>query len=88
MNKEHDNRLFQLLLDEPHFTTEQLKAIQSKTLVLAGEFDVILPAHTDLIRQSIPEATMQIIPKATHYLLQEAPEEVNPIVLEFLQKMK
>jgi hypothetical protein len=38
-----------MLLTEPHIKIEELKKIKAKTLVLAGERDIILEKHTRVL---------------------------------------
>ncbi|MFT3823731.1 MAG: alpha/beta hydrolase [Chitinophagaceae bacterium] len=61
-------RHFNLMLDQPHISPDQLKKIQCPTLVMAGDHDVIRVPHTVLIAQSIPKSTLWIAPDAGHGL--------------------
>lgn len=70
----------------PDFTPEQLARIRAKTLICAGDHDVIRPEHTAWIAHHIPGAEMWIVPKASHGAMFERPELVNPKVLDFLSR--
>ena len=59
-------KLTRLLAFEPHITTKQLQKINCPTLVIGGDHDVILPQHTMLIAQSIPNAYLWILPNSGH----------------------
>ena len=59
-------KLTRLLAFEPHITTTQLKNITCPTLVIGGDHDVILPQHTMLIAQSIPNSYLWLLPNSGH----------------------
>ena len=82
----HVNKLFRLLGDEPHITTEQLKQVQCPTLVMGGDHDVILTNHTVLIANSIPKSYCYIFPNSGHGTLIRYKDEFNNKVLEFFQQ--
>lgn len=73
-----------LMVNEPNVTPEELAGIQAKTLVIAGNKDMIREEHTRLIAASIPDATLQFI-KGNHFIASKKPEEFNRAVLDFLQ---
>jgi len=79
-------KLLEMLLSEPNITLSELKNIDARTLVIAGEKDVILEQHTKLIANSIPNAKIKIVEDETHFLPIENPERFNKIVLDFLMK--
>ncbi|MBF9143180.1 alpha/beta fold hydrolase [Hymenobacter properus] len=76
--------LMTLLLDYPRMKGADLAGIAAPTLVLAGEKDLIQPAHTRLIASSIAKGEVKILPGLTHYAPQENPAVFNATVLEFL----
>jgi pimeloyl-ACP methyl ester carboxylesterase len=61
-----------------------LAKIRARTLICAGEHDVIRRDHTEEIAQAIPGAQLWIVPDANHSVMIEKPEVVNPRVLDFL----
>jgi pimeloyl-ACP methyl ester carboxylesterase len=71
---------------EPHYTLDDLGRIQAPTLVLAGEFDVVRPEHTDRLARAVPRAEEAIIPGATHLAPSQNAESVNALILAFLEK--
>jgi len=73
-----------LMVNDPNITPEELSAIKSKTLVIAGTKDMIKEEHTKLIASSIPDATLRFI-NGNHFIASTHPEEFNRIVLDFLQ---
>ena len=62
-----------------------LKAIHLPTLIVIGEEDAFATAADgELMRQNIPGSRLKIIPKAGHYAPWERPEEVAPLLRQFL----
>jgi pimeloyl-ACP methyl ester carboxylesterase len=60
-------RLLYLLSTEPNIKADDLHKISSKTLVLAGEKDVIKAEHTKLIANNISKSQLIIFKKETHW---------------------
>ena len=61
-----------------HDTTDRLAEINAPTLVLAGEFDVILPPRFgQAVAAAIPNARFEVLPEEAHQPFQEIPEEFN-----------
>jgi len=79
------NKILEMWRTQPRFTSAQLHSIRAKTLICAGDHDVIRLEHTAALARAIPGATMWIVPEASHGAMIERPELVNPRVLEFLQ---
>jgi pimeloyl-ACP methyl ester carboxylesterase len=69
---------------EPAFTPAELGSIRARTLVCAGDHDLIRLEHTEALAAAIPGAEVWIVPAASHGAMQEHPEMVNARVLEFL----
>ncbi len=72
-----------LMVNDPNVTTDELKTIKAKTLVIAGTNDMILEAHTRLIAECIPDSQLVFI-KGDHFIANKKPEEFNQAVLGFL----
>jgi pimeloyl-ACP methyl ester carboxylesterase len=70
----------------PDFTPGQLARIRAKTMICAGDHDLIRPEHTAWIAHHIPGAEMWIVPDASHGAMMERPELVNRKVLDFLSR--
>lgn len=77
-------RLFTLLLQEPHISLKNLHQIKAPVLVMAGEKDMVLDAHTRYIAKEIKNSKLLIFKGASHYAPVEIPEEFNTDVLRFL----
>jgi pimeloyl-ACP methyl ester carboxylesterase len=69
---------------QPHYTLSDLGRIQTPTLVMAGEYDLIKRDHTDRLAKAIPGSHESIIPGATHLVPIEKPEIVDSQILNFL----
>lgn len=79
-------KLLHLLSYEPHITVEQLHTITCPTLVIGGDHDVILPKHTMLIAQSIPNSYLWIIPNSGHSTPVYKKEQFNAVVGDFFSQ--
>ena len=75
--------LLGLMVNDPNVKPEELAKIQSPTLVVAGDNDMIKDQHTRLIARSIPSAQLTILP-GSHFVANENPEAFNEAVLRFL----
>lgn len=80
--------LLDLMVHQPNFDSEELKRIQSPTLVLAGEKDVIKEEHTKLIARCIPTSKLQVLEGVNHFIFKEESKKVNFIILSYLYKKK
>ncbi|MBT9394204.1 alpha/beta fold hydrolase [Hymenobacter sp. NST-14] len=77
-------RWHRLLLQEPHLRPTDLTGLRVPTLVLAGQHDVILEAHTRALAAALPGARLHIFPGASHFVPHEQPQDFNARVLAFL----
>lgn len=88
-NKNHENDLAldlnNLDLNYPNLKFSDLNAIKSKTLIIAGDHDVIKGEHTLKMYESIPNAQLAILPNSSHSALIENSKLFNEIVLPFLK---
>lgn len=71
-------------LKYPNLNFTDLNIIKSKTLIIAGDHDMIKGEHTLKIYQSIPNAQLAILPNSSHSALIENSKLFNEIVLNFL----
>lgn len=77
-------RLLYMLSTEPNIKVEDLRTISAKTLVLAGEKDVIKAEHTKLIAEHISKSKLIIFKKETHMVPEENAPLFNKTVIDFL----
>jgi pimeloyl-ACP methyl ester carboxylesterase len=80
------NKILEMWRTLPRFSPAELHAIRAKTMICAGDHDLIRPEHTLALARAIPGAAMWIVPNASHSAMIERPELVNPRVLAFLKK--
>jgi len=80
------NKIIALWRTQPNYTAEELRRIRARTLIAAGEHDVVREEHTRALAAAIPGARLWIVPGASHSVIQEKPDLVNRTVLEFLQR--
>ena len=79
--------LLELMLLEPHIAPETLHSIAVPTLVIAGDDDLILPEHTRLIAESIPNAALVFL-SGTHSVAQEQPDAFNAALGAFYDRIQ
>ena len=80
------NKILAMWRTQPTWSLADLHKIRAKTMICAGDHDLIRPEHTAELAKAIPGAVMWIVPDASHAAILEKPELVNPRVLEFLRK--
>lgn len=76
-----------LMVNDPHIPPSALRALAVPTLVIAGTHDMIRPAHTRLIADSLPNSRLVTIPGG-HFIAAKNPGEFNRAVAAFLSDSK
>ncbi|MEV0661746.1 alpha/beta fold hydrolase [Actinomadura luteofluorescens] len=69
---------------EPSPDPVELRAVTPRTLVLAGDDDLVTLDHTVALYRALPTAELAVLPNASHLLLMEHSEAVRAMVLAFL----
>ena len=82
-NNKIQNAYYYLMFKEPHIKPSQINKIQAKTLVMAGDKDMIKPSHTRLIANSIKNGVLKTY-AGDHFFIYKQPEEFCKYVIEFL----
>ena len=77
-------KLVQMWKTEPQITPAMLATVRTPVLVMAGDHDVIAPAHTHLIAESIPDAQLAIVPRAGHLVALDRAALVELMIREFI----
>jgi pimeloyl-ACP methyl ester carboxylesterase len=78
-------KLLKLMIEQPNIELTALHKIAAPTLVIGGDHDLILPAHTLQIFQNIPNAYLWIIPHSGHSTLIDHADEFNKKVDAFFK---
>lgn len=73
-------------MEEERMDPAQLAGVECRTLVLAGDDDLVTLEHTLELYRGIPRAELAIVPCTSHLLLFERPELCTRIVAEFLEQ--
>lgn len=73
-----------LMVHEPNLTLQELEAIWTPTLVIAGTRDMVKTAHTREIAAQIPNARLAILP-GNHFIAAKKPDRFNREVERFLE---
>ena len=73
-----------LFREQPTLTVDDLRPIDTPTLVLAGDDDCIDHAHTVALFEALPNAQLAIVPGTSHMVQLEKAELVNRLILDFL----
>lgn len=79
-----ENKVLLMLTTQPHYTIPELGRIKARTLIVAGDHDMILRAHTDSLARAIPGAQEIIVPDATHFGPLEKPDAYEALAVKFL----
>jgi pimeloyl-ACP methyl ester carboxylesterase len=66
---------------------DRLPTIGTPTMVLHGEIDRLVPlANGEILADRIPQAEMVVVPGANHVLTTDEPEQVNKVLLDWLDR--
>lgn len=82
-NNKVQNAYYYLMFKEPHIKPSDINKIQAKTLVMAGDKDMIRPAHTRLIANSIKNGVLKTF-EGDHFFIYRQPDEFCQYVIDFL----
>jgi pimeloyl-ACP methyl ester carboxylesterase len=61
-----------------------MSGVTARTLVMAGDDDIITLEHTLDLHRGIDNSELTVVPGTSHFLIQETPELCNTIVVDFL----
>lgn len=79
----NDWKIFMLDWDQPNIKLPELQQVKCPALIIAGDHDVIVDAHTRLIAKSILGAQLWIVPRSGHGTLIEHAAKFNKKVDAF-----
>jgi pimeloyl-ACP methyl ester carboxylesterase len=77
-------KIRQLWLTSPNFKIEQMSTIQTPTLSIVGEFDMVNPRHCEAYTSGIPGGRFVQISQGTHSIPIDRAPEVNSHLDSFL----
>jgi len=63
---ENQYKLMAMMTKEPNIKLPQLQQVKCPTMVIGGDHDALLPKHTLLIAESIPQSYLWILPNSGH----------------------
>ncbi len=76
--------ILSLMANEPNMEPRLLQKIKMPVLILVGEHDIIKPAHTKLMADSITHATLKIVMHGRHFFLTKQHRKANQLIFDFL----
>jgi pimeloyl-ACP methyl ester carboxylesterase len=66
---------------------DRLPTIGTPTMVLHGEIDRLVPlANGEILADRIPQVELVVVPGANHVLTTDEPEQVNKVLLDWLDR--
>lgn len=74
-----------MMTTEPTLTTDDLRKINTPTLVLVGDDDLITLSHTAELYESLPAGQLAVVPGTSHVLPVERPDETARLIVQFLE---
>jgi pimeloyl-ACP methyl ester carboxylesterase len=77
-------KLSRMIAEEPTLTTADLARVRARTLVMAGDDDVVRLDHTIALYEGIPNSELVIVPGTSHLLNIEKPALCNELITTFL----
>jgi pimeloyl-ACP methyl ester carboxylesterase len=69
---------------EPNLEAAELAKVTARSLVMFSDDDLMTLTHAVDMYDALPNAELAIVPGTSHFLMQEKPNLVNRIVLDFL----
>ena len=77
-------RILEMWSSEPSIDPASLATVPVRSLIMAGDHDMVTIDHTREIADGIPGAQLCIVPGASHMLVRERPQLLGLILQEFL----
>ena len=79
-------KVLRMWREEPTLTVDDVARVAVPTLVMAADDDGVAIEHTIAMYQAIPGAELAIVPGTSHALIDEKPELVDRLILDFLTR--
>jgi pimeloyl-ACP methyl ester carboxylesterase len=80
------DKIYRMATTEPTLDESDLARVAVRTLVMAGDDDMISAEHTLRLYRGIPDSELAVVPGTSHALIIEKPDLCNRIILDFLAK--
>jgi pimeloyl-ACP methyl ester carboxylesterase len=71
---------------EPNLRASELAKVPQRSLVMFSDDDLVTLAHAVEMYDALPNAELAVVPGTSHFLMQEKPELVNKLMVDFLTK--
>ena len=81
-------KIYRMASTEPTLAPADLGKVAARTLVMAGDDDMVTAEHTLELYRGIPGAELAVVPGTSHILIIEKPELCNQIILDFLTRTR
>jgi pimeloyl-ACP methyl ester carboxylesterase len=78
------SKLARMHAEEPTLSQDDLRQVQSRTLIMVGDDDEVRLEHAIAMYRGIPDAELMVVPGTSHGLLVEKPDLCNDVILSFL----
>ena len=77
-------KILRMWREEPTLTVDDIARIAVPTLIIAADDDSVAIDHTVAMYQAIPGAELAIIPNTSHALIDEKPDLIDRLIIDFL----
>jgi pimeloyl-ACP methyl ester carboxylesterase len=77
-------KVLDMAATQPTLTSEDLRAVTARTLVISGDDDMVSLEHIIALYRGIPDSELAIVPGTSHLLVTEKPDAVYSLTAEFL----
>ena len=69
---------------EPTLVADDLRRVETPSLVMVGDDDMIALDHTVALYEALPAGQLAVVPGTSHVLTMEKPALVNQLIVDFL----
>ncbi len=80
-------KAYQVWMNEPTLTLEDLSKIKCPTLILAGDDEPFTSEHTFSMYEALPHGRLAIVPGASHYVVKERRELTQTLIKDFYKSL-
>lgn len=75
----------QMWTTSPTFTIADMESVKARVLIINGDHEDMDLNHVLSLYEALPNASLFVVPDGTHYAMEEKPELINFVVLDFLK---